>query len=121
MPGWVTRKQIFESFKRADIFILPRWRTDLTMMALMDALTFGIPSIVPKGGGMEWVAGKSALCFKDKDTDDLAEKIEKLGNDYNLREELSRNCYRRLADDEMNYEKGIKLWYDRMKEIKNRN
>lgn len=121
MPGWVPRNQIFESFKKADIFIIPRWRTDLTMMALMDALTFGLPSIVPKGGGMEWVAGKSTLCFKDKDIDDLAEKIEILGNNYKLRKELSRNCYKRLADDEMNYEKGIKLWYDKMREIKNKN
>lgn len=105
LPGWVPKEKLYASFKMADIFIQPRWRMDLTSYSLLEAMAFGLPSILPAGGGLEWDAQKSALYFKDGNCGDLAEKIEQLGSDYKLREQLSRNCYQRLAEDEMNYEK----------------
>ncbi|MBU2219720.1 glycosyltransferase family 4 protein, partial [Patescibacteria group bacterium] len=72
LPGWVSREKFFESLKEADIFIQPRWRTDLTSISLIEAMAFGIPSILPGGGGLEWNAKKSALYFKDNDAADLA-------------------------------------------------
>ena len=105
LPGWVSREKLYEYLKIADIFIQPRWRMDLTSCSLLDAMAFGLPSILPAGGALEWDAKNSALYFKDGDFYELAQKIEQLGGDYQLRERLSRNCYQRLAEDEMNYEK----------------
>lgn len=116
--GWVSRDILYGYLKRADIFIQPRWRTDLTSMSLIDAMAFGIPSITPGGGGLEWDAKNSALYFKDGDSDDLARKIEQLGNNPELRVKLSKACYDRLSEDEMNHEKQIERWYNKMKELK---
>lgn len=112
--GWVPREKLLEFHKEADIFIQARWRFDMTSISLSYAMAFGLPSILPGEGGMAWVAKDSALFFKDGDYVDLARKIEKLGGDYKLREELSLNCFRRLAEDEMNYEWQIKRWNNRM-------
>lgn len=110
-PGWVEKQQVFDFYKQADIFCQPYWRRELTSISLLEAMTFGLPSVLPAGGGLEWDAKKSALYFKDQDIGDLAEKIEQLGNDRELRLELSRQCYARLKEDEMNYEKKIAELY----------
>ena len=117
--GW-SREFFFRLLNSADIFIQPRWRTDLTSMSLINAMGFGVPGIVPKGGGLEWDIQEGALCFADGNAEDLAQKIEQLGNDYELRAQLSRACYARLAEDEMDHKKQISRWSDKMKEIKSR-
>ena len=96
----------------------PHWRNDLTSISLIEAMTFGIPCILPGGGGLEWDAKNSALYFKDGDSDDLARKIEKLGDDPELRVKLSKECYKRLKEDEMNHEKQITRWHEAMKNIR---
>lgn len=118
MPGWVPKEQLLAVFKTADIFIQPRWRNDLTSVSLVEAMAFGLPGILPESGGLAWAAKNSALYFKDGSSDDLAEKIEKLGADPELRVNLSKACYKRLEEDEMNYEKQIYNWYALMKKIK---
>lgn len=106
-PGWVSREALHEALKRADIFIQARWRQDMTSLSLTEAMAFGLPSIVPGGGGLEFVAGKSALCFRLDDPDDLAAKLEKLGSDFELRAELSRQCFVRLHEENMDYKKTV--------------
>ncbi|MBI2627867.1 MAG: glycosyltransferase family 4 protein [Candidatus Niyogibacteria bacterium] len=118
-PGWVSRKQLFSYYKNADIFIQVGWRPEGTSISLQYAMAFGIPSILPGGGGLEWVAKDSAIYVKNGDPYDLAEKIEKLAGDYDLRATLSRNCYRRISDDEMNYEMNIRRLFEKMKELVN--
>lgn len=105
MPGWVPREELFNSLKQADIFIQARWRTDMTSTSLLFAMAFGLPCILPGGGGLEWVGKGAGLYFKDGDPEDLARKIEQLGNDFNLRAILSHNCYKRLKDDEIYYQR----------------
>lgn len=107
MPGWSTKEQLHEHLKKADIFVQARWRKDMSSMSLTEAMVFGLPSIIPSGGGIEWVGGKSSLCFKPDDVDDLTAKIEILGNDYDLRAKLSRECYPRLCEPNVNYQKTV--------------
>lgn len=102
-PGWVSRRDLHDALKKADIFIQARWRQDMTSLSLTEAMAFGLPSILPKGGGLEFVAGRSALCFKPDDPDDLAEKIEELASDYQLRSRLSKQCFVRLHEENMDY------------------
>lgn len=117
-PGWMTKEELYRRFGQADIYVQARWRRELTAMSLMTALLFGLPSILPGGGGLAWVARDSALYFKDNDLDDLARKIEQLGSDYKLREKLSRYCYIRMDEPEMNHKNRIAELEKRMKEIK---
>lgn len=103
--GWVEKSELYEFFRTVDIFILPRWRKELTSVLLLEAMMFGLPSIVPQGGGLAWVAGSSALTFSDGDSADLANKISMLSNDYNLMTKLSGETEKRLA--ELDYRKKI--------------
>ncbi|MDO8667878.1 MAG: glycosyltransferase family 4 protein [bacterium] len=118
MTGWVTRERLLQRHKEVDIFVQAHWRTDNTSISLSYAMAFGLPSILPGGGGLEWVAKKSALYFRDEDTDDLAAKIEQLGNNSDLRAELSRNCHKRLAEDEMSHKKQVGRLYERMRQLR---
>jgi len=117
IPGWVTKEQLFRYYNEADIFIQADWWLAGTSISLYYAMAFGVPSILPGGGGLEWQAKNSAIYFKYRDYNDLAEKIEKLGNNPELRAELSKQCYLRLAEDEMNYKKKIMEFNDRIKKI----
>lgn len=104
-PGWVSKTDVYTFFKKTDIFILPRWRTELIALVLAEALIFGLPVIVPAGGGLAWRAGDAALNFKDNDHEDLARKIEQLGDSRELRAELSRKCYEHVTSDVLNHQK----------------
>jgi len=105
LPGWISKGQLYDVLKKTDIFIQPLWRPYLSALALSEAMSFGIPSIVPAGGALAFVAGNSCLAFKPGSPDDLAVQIEKLGTDYYLRAELSRQCYIRLNKEDVSYEK----------------
>lgn len=120
-PGWVEKQQVFEFYKQADIFVQARWRTEMTSITLLEAMSFGIPCVLPGGGGLEWDAQGSALYFKDEDYVDLAKKIEQLGDSYELRAELSRQCYLRLSSEQMNYETQIRRMYEGMQKIFGKN
>lgn len=103
LPGWVTKERLYEYYKKADIFIQADWWPAGTSISLIYAMAFGVPSILPGGGGLQWNAKESALYFKYRDHNELADKIEELANDLELRKKLSHNCYKRLAEEEMNH------------------
>ena len=117
LPGWVSKQQIYDFYKQADIFIQADWWPMGTSISLIYALIFGVPSILPGGGGLEWNAQGGGLSFKTRDTDDLALKIEKLGSDFALRVELSRGAYARLHENQMNFEWQIGEWLKIMAEV----
>ncbi len=103
--GWAPKVEHYKRLKEiTDIFVQPMQSgMDKTSYILLEAMAFGIPSILPKGGGLEWDAKDSALYFQGGNTDDLAKTIERLGNDADLRAQLSSKCYERLKEEEMDY------------------
>lgn len=105
--GWLPKDQVYKILGRTDVFIHACWRTELSSMILVEAMAFGVPGVLPGGGGIEWVAKNSAIYYKAADYHDMAQKIEKLSQDFELRVSLSRQCYARLAEDELNHEKNI--------------
>lgn len=115
--GYLAKKDLYKFFANTDIFIQPRWRHDMSSMSLLTAMIFGIPSIVPAGSGLAWMANKSALNFKDNDQNDLACKIEELGNNYCLKERLSSYCYERLDQDIFQYKNRVEYVNKVMKQL----
>lgn len=113
--GWLTKDQLYAQYKQADIFIQADWRFEGTSISLLYALAFGVPSILYGGGGLEWVAKDAAIYFKYKEPEDLARKIEVLGQDLALRERLSSNCLKRIASDDLDYEKQIGRVYEEIR------
>ncbi len=116
-PGWLTKEQLYENYKKADIFIQVGWRPEGTSMSLLYAIAFGLPSIVPSESGMAWQAQKSALTVENGNHEALARAIERLGEDPKLREELSHNCYIRINEEQLDHRKIIARWFDEMKKI----
>ena len=116
--GWIPIENIYEYFNQADIFVLPKcMRIEFNSITLLEAMNFGLPCIVPQGGALAWSANKGALNYIDEDCNDLAQKIETLGNNPNLRAELSKNCFIRLTDDEMDYKKRAVILNNAIKKL----
>ena len=116
-PGWVSWPRLLQYNKEADIYIQVGWKPEGTSISQLYAMAFGVPSILPGGGGLEWQAKDTAIYVKNGAHDDLARAIEKLAGDYDLRAELSRNCYKRIREDSMNYQKQIPIWNEKLKSL----
>lgn len=103
--GWAPKPEHYARLRDVcDIFVQPSQSgMDKTSYILLEAMAMGVPSVLPKGGGLEWDAKESALYFTGGDVDDLARTIEALGANRELRAHLSANCYARLKEDEMEY------------------
>ena len=66
--GWVSKERLYELHKTVDIFIQADWMPIGTSISLVYAMAFGIPSILPAGGGLAWMAGDCALYFSRYNT-----------------------------------------------------
>jgi len=117
IPGWVSKEQLFKYYREADVFIQADWWPAGTSISLIYALAFGVPSILPGGGGLQWNAGKGALYFPYRDAEALARCIERM-TDAELRSQLSANCAARLEEDDMNYPKLIAEFSNRLQALK---
>ena len=117
VTGWIPKVDFHKSLMGADIFIYPRWRTAQPALGLSEAMAFGIPSIVPENTGLHWVAGGGALTFKLDDSGDLAEKIETLGNNKEMRIMLSKKCHERLLKPDVNYRLTMPAIYEAMEKL----
>lgn len=77
-PGWVSRDELISFFNQAHIFILPKWWIEYTSVLLIEAMSHGLPSIVPRGGGLEWLANESSCVFTIDNVSELAVCMERL-------------------------------------------
>jgi len=102
-PGWVEKNQLEKFFRQAHIFILPRWWPEYTSVLLIEAMAYSLPCIIPKGGGLEWLAEKGGLTFEADDAVSLAQRIEELANDSELRSSLANNILTKAK--ELDYKK----------------
>lgn len=96
--GWVSKEENYNLFKQADIYVVPRWRPELTSMIVLEAMSFMVPYIVTKDTALAWQAQDSALVYNDEDDADLADKIEKLVSNSDLRGDLIKKGLQRLED-----------------------
>lgn len=114
-PGWVTKEELEKFFQQAHIFILPKWWIEYTSVLLIEAMAYGLPSIVSGGGGLEWLVGKKGLTFKEDDIISLARKIEELGNNSELRIDLAESILKKAV--ELDYKKLIIQMEDVMRSV----
>lgn len=115
--SWTKKDEVIEQYKKADVFIQPKWRQELTSVTLVEAMMFGLPCIIPGGGGLAWNAGKAGFYFDFDNPESLAQAIDKIGEDYNLRAEMSKKNFERLEEDEMNYKVKAKELEEAMRKI----
>lgn len=96
-PGWVPREALYRFFAKAHIFVFPKWWIEYGSAVLTEAMAFGLPSIIPGGGALEWLTVGSALTFSNDSVDELTKHIETLGRDGALRVRLGEKALARAT------------------------
>ncbi len=96
--GWLTKEQLREEYQRADLFIVPRWRPELTSMLVLEAAAYGLPQIVTANSAIAWQAGDQVLVFDDEDSEALARQILRYALDSESRVGAVRSGFKRLSE-----------------------
>lgn len=93
--GWVKGNKKDEIFRTSTIFCLPSYAEGFPM-AILDAWAYGMPVITTPVGGIPDIVvdGENGLLFNPGDVDTLANKLEMLINDQDLRKSLSEEAFK---------------------------
>ena len=93
--GWIKGDDIDKAYNKADIFILPSYNEGLPM-SVLEAMSYGLPVIsTPVGGTPEAVEdGVNGFLIQPGDYKTLAEKIDLLANNKELREQMGVESYK---------------------------
>ena len=94
---------MYKNLGQAHIFIFPRWWIEYGSVVLTEAMSMGLPCIVPAGGALEWLSKGGSLPYEPDDYKDLAKKIEELGSSTDLRIKLALGGLKRA--EELDYKK----------------
>lgn len=94
IKGWISGNDKGEVFKNSDIYILPSYNEGLPM-SILEAMSYGLPVIsTPVGGIPEAVEdGVNGFLIQPGDAKALAEKIDILASDKELREKMGQKSY----------------------------
>lgn len=95
IKGWISGDQKDEVFQASDVLILPSYNEGLPM-SILEAMAIALPIIsTPVGGIPEAVEdGVNGFLIQPGDYKALAEKIDTLANDKQLREQMGQNGYK---------------------------
>ena len=88
-------------FKNADMFVFPTfYNNECFPLVLLEAMQYGLPIITTDEGGIPDIVkdGENGLICEKKNPEDLANAIEKLLKDNNLRSRMGQNGYQRYRD-----------------------
>lgn len=98
LPGWVEKQELKKFFQNAHIFIFPKWWLEYGSAVLTEAMAYGLPSIIPAGGALEWLSAGASLSFANDSVDNLYKQMERLGTDSNLRISLAEGSHQRTTE-----------------------
>lgn len=95
IKGWISGEDKERAYQNSDIVILPSYTEGLPM-SILEAMAYGLPVIsTPVGGIAEAVEDNvNGYLIEPGDYKALAEKIDSLANDKNLREKMGQEGYR---------------------------
>lgn len=96
LTGKVTNLDLASLYSRAAVFALPSLYEGFGI-PLVEAMSFGIPSLAGATPALAELAGEAALLADPKDVDELSGALVRLATDRALRERLSRAAVERAA------------------------
>lgn len=96
--GWVDSQQRGELLSKADVFVLPSYDEGLPM-ALLEAMSWGLPSVTTPVGGIPEVIthSETGLLVNPGDVQQLAEALESLIENESLRLDIGNAARQRVA------------------------
>lgn len=112
MPGGVTGEAKERAFLNADIYVLPT-HVEAMSIGLLEAMSYGLACIATSVGGIPSVVkdGENGLLVPAKDSQALAEAIERLVGDGGLRRRLGE-VGRRTIQQRFNWETRAQEYVD---------
>jgi glycosyltransferase involved in cell wall biosynthesis len=87
-PGWVTAEQVEGLWRLASAFVFPSLYEGFGLPVL-EAMARGVPVACSNASSLPEVAGEAALLFDPRNPKQIAEALERLLSDDELRERLS--------------------------------
>ncbi len=113
--GWIKREMLGEIYNQADVFVHPaRWAEPLGI-TIVEAMSMGLPVIVPEISGSAWASGLAGLKFKNGNAEDLANKIETLLDDDKLYKKLQGHTEQET--EKMGYRKWTRKFENLIEEL----
>jgi glycosyltransferase involved in cell wall biosynthesis len=102
--GRIPSEETHKYYQKADVFVLPSLNEGMSN-AMLEALSSGLPIISTDTGGADELVreGENGFIIKMKDSRDLAEKLEKIISEKDLREKMGQES-RKIAES-MSWEK----------------
>jgi glycosyltransferase involved in cell wall biosynthesis len=94
--GYVSNPQRNWLYKHAKAFIFPSLYEGFGL-PILEAMSIGTPVLTSNCGAMAEIAGDAALLVDPRDTDSIADGMERVATDRSLRNELSEAGKRRAA------------------------
>lgn len=115
--GMVSREKIAFYYQEASLFVLPSLNEGMSN-AMLEALASGLPILATNTGGTSELVedGENGFIIKMKDVDDLAQKIELLISDNDLRQKMGLASRERAQ--KMSWENVAKKYYELYKNAK---
>lgn len=102
--GMIKHEKLPEIYQQADLFILPSLNEGMSN-TILEALASGLPIITTATGGTKELVhdGKNGFIIKMKNSNDIADKIEKLINNPELKQNMGIQS--RIYAENFNWEK----------------
>jgi phosphatidylinositol alpha-mannosyltransferase len=115
--GYVKQKDLPGFYTSADVYIAPALGGEAQGIVLLEAMACGLPVVASNISGYKEVVedNKTGLFFKVNDADDLADKMQKVFSNADLRKSLMVNA--RLGAEKYSWDNITKQVEDYYKEI----
>ena len=87
--GYVEEESKSEYYIDSDIFVLST-RRDPWGLVINEAMYYGLPVITTSAAGSEWIINGNGFVIKPDDSDALADRLERLINNKDMRQKMGR-------------------------------
>ena len=114
--GRIPREKTMPYYQEASLFVLPSLNEGMSN-AMLEALASGLPILATETGGTEELVknGENGYIVKMKDAEDLAQKIEIILKDEELRDRMGLAS--RQKAQEMSWENVAQKYYDLYRQV----
>lgn len=97
--GQISHENIFSYYQEANVFVLPSLNEGMSN-TMLEALSSGLPIIATDTGGSKELIeeGENGYIIKMKNSDDIAQKLERLISNPELRKRMGENSRKRALE-----------------------
>ena len=96
-PGWIDQQDLPSVYSLAELYLYPS-NLEAFPVPITEAMACGVPIVTSNVNGLKEVAGESALFIDPTSDEQIADAIERVVTDENLRQRLSAQGLNRSKD-----------------------